>query len=79
MVEGMKFNLYGYIADESDLAVGKYYYFYDEVYLYCGCVEPFANSHAFGCIGGTRFVNKAQMKKIIEEKKVRISRLAKDN
>jgi len=77
MEKGLTFKLGKKLKDEKELEIGKYYHFFNEVYLYCGCIEPFNNAYAFGCPAGTLFVNKAQVTELLETKEIMHATLVK--
>lgn len=59
------------LEDKSELVVGKYYLFYNDVYLYCGSIAPFENAHAFGCQVGTLYMNNAQLDELFKNKEIK--------
>lgn len=73
------FRLGKLVREKSELVVGKYYHFYNEVYLYCGNIEPFANAHAFGCIAGTLYVNDATIRELIDNKELKCATRVKES
>lgn len=77
MEKGFKFRLGKKLEKKEDLVIGKYYYFFNEIYLYCGNIPPFENAHAFKCIAGTLYVNNAQIKELLENKELRNASRAK--
>lgn len=77
MEPGLCFKLGKYLQSKEELEIGKYYHFYEEVYLYCGCIPPFENAHAFGCVAGTLYVNAAQIEKLLQNKEIRHAKRAK--
>ena len=78
MEKGLVFRIGKILQDKSELVVGKYYHFYNEVYLYCGNIEPFKNAHAFVCVAGTLYVNDATLKELLESKELRCAIKAKE-
>ena len=77
MKKGMEFDVGLILRSKDELIIGQYYYFYKDIYLYCGNIPPFENAHAFACVAGTLYVNNATIKELLENKELRHATRAK--
>lgn len=77
MESGLTFRVGKKIQKIEDLVIGSYYKFYEEIYLYCGHSEPFANAYAFVLPIGTLYMNRAQVVEVIEKEGMRIAKICK--
>lgn len=63
----------------EDLKIGKYYYFYNELYQYCGNIEPFAQAYAFTTPVGTFYMNRACFDELVKNEGVYLCYLCRDS
>lgn len=52
------------IKELADIKVGKYYYFYSDLYMYCGGISDYPNAYIFKSLVGTHFIDKETIEEL---------------
>lgn len=66
------------ITKIEDLQIGKYYYFYNELYQYCGNIEPFTMAYAFTTPVGTFYMNGACFNELVKTEGIYLCSICRD-